>query len=50
MGQIYSNLRRLCDVEDTPFEILRKWERILLDFFHGFRRLDVPIFLWDFIV
>jgi hypothetical protein len=45
MGQIYSNLRRLCDVEDTPFEIPRKLERILLDFFCGFRRLDVPIFL-----
>jgi hypothetical protein len=50
MGQIYSNLRRLCEIEDTPFEIPRKWERILPDFFRGFRRLDVPIFLGGFIV
>jgi hypothetical protein len=50
MGWICLNLGRLRRVENTPFEVLRKWERILSDLFSGFRRLDVLIFLWDLVV
>jgi len=50
MEQIDSNLRRLCDVENTPFEILWKWERVLPDLFRRFRRLDASVLLWGFVV
>lgn len=49
MGWICSNLGRLRYVEDTPFEVLWKRERVLPDFFLGFRRFDVPVFLRGFI-
>jgi hypothetical protein len=50
MGWIWLNLGRLRCVENTPFEVLRKWEWFLSDLFSGFRRLDVPVFLWGHIV
>jgi hypothetical protein len=46
MGWICLNLGRIQYVEDTPFEVLGKWEGLLPDLFSGFRRLDTPIFLW----
>jgi len=50
MGWICSNLRRLQHVKDAPLEVLGKWERLLPDLFSGFRRFDIPIFLWVLIV
>jgi len=45
-GWIYLNLGRLQYVDDTPFEVLGKRERLLPDLFSGFRGLDITVFLW----
>jgi hypothetical protein len=49
MGWICLDLGRLRYVEDTPFEVLGEWERVLFDLFSWYRRLDTPIFLWGLI-